>query len=310
MANLTSVQIKDSYQSVLTTSETTSNPTTGTLQNGKGSAITTLTVSGTVNATTLGGTLSTASQPNVTSVGTLTGLTTGTTRIVNATGAFTASNYLTVEGSTANNNNYPGIELKGGSAVTTYPQIRLGNGGNALNLTSGFSDIFPGKAAVILNVGTIALQTGTTLTNRVLVDASGVVELTQGQIKFPATQVASADANTLDDYEEGTWTPAGNGITFTTPEGHYTKIGNVVTVVARVTFPNTANASSALIQGLPFTGKDNMTAGSIGLTNYGSSDIIVTQAGASFLIRTYSNVILTNANLSEKFIYCSATYNI
>jgi hypothetical protein len=74
MANLTSFQIKDSYQSVLTTSETTSDPTTGTLQNGKGTAITTLTVSGTVNATTLGGTLSTASQPNVTSVGTLTSL--------------------------------------------------------------------------------------------------------------------------------------------------------------------------------------------------------------------------------------------
>jgi hypothetical protein len=71
MANLTPVNIEDSYQSVLTTSETTSDPTTGTLQNGKGSAITTLTVSGTVNATTLGGTLSTASQPNVTSVGTL-----------------------------------------------------------------------------------------------------------------------------------------------------------------------------------------------------------------------------------------------
>ena len=46
MANLTSSQIKDSYQSVLTTSETTSDPTTGTLQNGKGSAITSLTVSG------------------------------------------------------------------------------------------------------------------------------------------------------------------------------------------------------------------------------------------------------------------------
>lgn len=26
-------------------------------------------------------------------------------------------------------------------------------------------------------------------------------------IKFPATQSASSDANTLDDYEEGTWTP-------------------------------------------------------------------------------------------------------
>ena len=46
MANLTNVKIKDGFQSLLTTSETTSDPTTGTLQNGKGSPITSLTVSG------------------------------------------------------------------------------------------------------------------------------------------------------------------------------------------------------------------------------------------------------------------------
>src|SRR5262245_1079228 len=28
-----------------------------------------------------------------------------------------------------------------------------------------------------------------------------------GQLPFPALQNSSADANTLDDYEEGTWTP-------------------------------------------------------------------------------------------------------
>src|ERR1035437_2045665 len=42
-----------------------------------------------------------------------------------------------------------------------------------------------------------------------------------GQIKFPASQNASSDANTLDDYEEGTWTPAdgsGAGLSFTSVE--------------------------------------------------------------------------------------------
>lgn len=53
MADLRGTQIKDRFQSLLTTSETTSDPTTGTLQNGKGSAITALTVSGTVTATKL-----------------------------------------------------------------------------------------------------------------------------------------------------------------------------------------------------------------------------------------------------------------
>ena len=53
-------------------------------------------------------------------------------------------------------------------------------------------------------------------------------------ITFPATQSASSDANTLDDYEEGTWTPAlagegGGSNTFTNKYGYYTKIGRLVT---------------------------------------------------------------------------------
>jgi len=60
-------------------------------------------------------------------------------------------------------------------------------------------------------------------------------------ITFPATASASSDANTLDDYEEGTWTPGfafgGNavGVTYTAGNsGIYTKIGRVVTVIVVV----------------------------------------------------------------------------
>ena len=48
-------------------------------------------------------------------------------------------------------------------------------------------------------------------------------------VTFPATQSASSDANTLDDYEEGTWTPVpkyggGNtGMSYTSA-GTYVKI--------------------------------------------------------------------------------------
>ena len=59
--------------------------------------------------------------------------------------------------------------------------------------------------------------------------------LSGGQIQFPATQSPSADANTLDDYEEGTWTPTitfatpGNlSVAYTTQSGSYTKIGRMV----------------------------------------------------------------------------------
>src|SRR3990167_1606815 len=60
---------------------------------------------------------------------------------------------------------------------------------------------------------------------------------TSGQIAFPATQNASADANTLDDYEEGTWTPVFTfatpgdlSVAYSTQQAIYTKIGRVVYV--------------------------------------------------------------------------------
>jgi hypothetical protein len=78
-------------------------------------------------------------------------------------------------------------------------------------------------------------------------------------IKFPATQVPSADANTLDDYEEGTFTPVLNfggattGITYTTQSGTYTVIGNLVHVEIRLDLSSKGSASgAATITGLPF----------------------------------------------------------
>ena len=75
-------------------------------------------------------------------------------------------------------------------------------------------------------------------------------------ITFPATQSASSDANTLDDYEEGTWTPvdgSGAGLTFTGVFGSYVKIGQLVFVNTTFTYPSTANTSNGLVNGLPFT---------------------------------------------------------
>lgn len=75
-------------------------------------------------------------------------------------------------------------------------------------------------------------------------------------VNFPATQVASANANTLDDYEEGTWTPvdgSGASLSFTVLDARYTKIGRMVECFAQITYPSTANTSSAAISGLPFT---------------------------------------------------------
>ena len=93
------------------------------------------------------------------------------------------------------------------------------------------------------------------------------INLTGGQIKFPATQAASADVNTLDDYEEGTWTPVvGGSATYTTQSGTYTKLGRFVFVRGTLTINVLGTGSSYTISGLPFASAAT-SAGSVGIWN-------------------------------------------
>lgn len=92
-------------------------------------------------------------------------------------------------------------------------------------------------------------------------DKGGLMTLPFGQIKFPASQNASSDANTLDDYEEGTWTPAlkfggaSTGLTYGIQSGFYTKIGRVVYWEFRIQLTNKGSSTgSATVTGLPYSG--------------------------------------------------------
>lgn len=106
------------------------------------------------------------------------------------------------------------------------------------------------------------------------IDSSGHAIIPAGITLGTAAGVYSA-ANTLDDYEEGTWTPVfistGNGpssITgVTVDEAVYTKIGNFVIVRAKVFLDRTTDATFAAgnyftLGGLPFTA---ITLGNTGL---------------------------------------------
>lgn len=95
---------------------------------------------------------------------------------------------------------------------------------------------------------------------------SEVVGAAKG-VQFPATQVASADANCLDDYEEGAWTPViggsggTSGQTYGTTSGRYTKVGRMVFVEFTITLTVKGTITGAVqIQGLPFT-PSGVTAG-------------------------------------------------
>ena len=124
------------------------------------------------------------------------------------------------------------------------------------------------------------ITTSTTLTTPIVATTMGVGGATPSTsgagITFPATQSASTDANTLDDYEEGTWTPSfsASGATFTYGSergGWYTKIGRVVTVGFTLSTTARSGGSGALaITGLPFTTgtiSSAFSAGSVGTVN-------------------------------------------
>ncbi len=96
-----------------------------------------------------------------------------------------------------------------------------------------------------------------------ILDALGI----KGQVKFPATQVPSAGANTLDDYEEGEWTMGMSfgdnttDITYSANTGYYTKIGNIAIATGQLILTSKGSASGvAKITGLPYNINNNKGA--------------------------------------------------
>jgi len=116
-------------------------------------------------------------------------------------------------------------------------------------------------------------------------------------ISFPASISASSDANTLDDYEEGTWsasigiageTSAGTA-TYAISVGEYTKVGRLVSVTGRLQWSGHTGTGDMRIVGLPFA--------SINSAN------IYPAISLGFL----NNVALTASNLLTGFVILNDT---
>ena len=136
-----------------------------------------------------------------------------------------------------------------------------------------------------------------------------------GQIKFSATQNASADANTLDDYEEGTWTPtdgSGAGLSMTNNnQARYIKVGRIVIASFDTTYPVTASGSGAALGSLPFTSTAGATfGGGLSYSDFGLAVMLGASAGQA-IISFYGAVsasAVTNANASGKRFAGSVAY--
>jgi hypothetical protein len=158
-----------------------------------------------------------------------------------AGGAITSGTNNTIIGQYDGNGD--GLDIR---TASNYAVISDGDGNRLLSTANGYSLALDGGAVP---------QTGTGIT-------------------FPATQNASSDANTLDDYEEGTFTVTTNGDgtgAFSAQTGEYTKIGNIC--IVRIIFSVSTNFTSSGIGGLPFT-----VSGSSSVSNTGFIGSVITSS--------------------------------
>ena len=155
----------------------------------------------------------------------------------------------------------------------------------------------------------------------VKIDDGNLVIGTSGHgIDFSANSHAGGmTSETLDSYEEGTWTPtdgSGQSISFSNTSGncHYTKIGRTVIASFRATFPSTSNAHEAKIGGLPFTCMDTSTSIEAAAVSYHTDDqsttMIVIENQAYIVILHCHNGVdaRTNAECSGKDYRGTAIY--
>jgi hypothetical protein len=154
--------------------------------------------------------------------------------------------------------------------------------------------------AIVLN-GTSGLTTNSgTVISASTIGVGGTTPSTSGAgITFPATQSASTDANTLDDYEEGSWTPtvlgssvAGTG-TYTHQIGNYVKVGQMVCASALITLTSHTGTGNLLLGGLPFN-----TSNTNGLNRFGAAI-----GGLNNLSLTASNVAIAKGAVNETVLY-------
>jgi hypothetical protein len=117
------------------------------------------------------------------------------------------------------------------------------------------------------------------------VGSTGVLTLKGGNnaasgvgITFPATQNASSDANTLDDYEEGTYTPiVASGITsptYSTQVGRYTKIGRVCYFQVVITVTGGTRNSNIVQVSLPLLSASSLAFAGGGSFNYVNAGVV------------------------------------
>ena len=214
-----------------------------------------------------------------------------------------------------------------GLTATTTSQMTVENNSNAaisiLSPAADFGAIYFGDADSNIAGGLIYNHGATRPDVRVEGSTKYILAPTlmtiPGGINFPDTQVASADVNTLDDYEEGSWTPilydnsrssesqSGDQVV-----GRYTKIGNQVFITGHYrssSLGSLTTTEGAYIGGLPFTSANiNTHYHALAVANFAGFDNLSAGHGVYAGIYENNDFISLRVNDSSNSGDCGTTH--
>jgi hypothetical protein len=211
-----------------------------------------------------------------------------------STGAFTtltstsASSFATSSGNVGIGTSSPSVKLHASTSGAGIQEVEWLNNSQAVGADVGSAMVFTGTSSnnglarisgafagattadgAYMAFSTRAVTTGA-LTERARFNSTGALVFAGGTtgadgigITFPATQSASTDANTLDDYEEGTYgSSSANGILTPSTSGSitcasdfscsYTKIGRQVVCQGLITVSSVSSPVGFIKIALPF----------------------------------------------------------
>ena len=137
----------------------------------------------------------------------------------------------------------------GSKAASGVSKLTIGTGNAGLWFTDSLNSIIP------VNVTTNATTDGT-------------LDIGYSTNRFRSAYLSggvylggTVAANKLDDYEEGTWTPTVSGVTLSSSDGSYTKVGRTVTAHFNITANATTSTGGFRMGSLPFTPDDATSFG-------------------------------------------------
>jgi hypothetical protein len=161
------------------------------------------------------------------------------------------------------------VPLAGGTMTgkLTLPQAGLDLPTNNTYITGGGHNVAQVDATMSYfygGTGGVQFRTANNASALFDIDNTGNVTVTGGDIVFGTAGkgiclgvTSNTDSNTLDDYEEGTFTPtltgSGSAASYTEQAGNYTKIGNLVHVTIKLACSKGTLSGGVYLDSLPFS---------------------------------------------------------